>query len=497
MLNQEALKKVITGSRDERVYLCSKDFALFFCYYFVDYIKLPFAPFHYEMFQDINDLIAGNIRELAWFMFRESAKTSITKGFISYLICYKIRNYPNVDSFDKENAERILFDTVMELQTNPRIKADFGELFNAKRNPDEIQQKRVNNFVTNNKVRLEAHSTQESVRGRLHGNQRPDALILDDFETNKTKDSKAYTDQVAGHIEEFLTGLDSKALTLYLGNYITELGNVHKLIERSKRDKGLRVRMVAIIENEKPTWPEKYALTDIEAQQTGKISLEDKKRQLGSVVFSREMMNEPISSESQIFKRAFFKYRTWEEVQKLNTRKFATIDTALSKEAKSDYCGVVRNYVDRENKWNLKGNQYRYSPGEVINLIFDLHDEGMEKIGIEKTVYLDVLLPFFKEECRKRNKHPRVVELKHGGTMKESRIEALLAYYEAGSIYHVQGDTVDMEDQLLRFPLGEHDDIIDAEQYQSQIAEPPYVPTMADLMAQSAEARRNLSNGAR
>ena len=31
---------------------------------------------------------------------------------------------------------------------------------------------------------VEAHSTQESVCGRKHGEQRPDFLLLDDFETN-------------------------------------------------------------------------------------------------------------------------------------------------------------------------------------------------------------------------------------------------------------------------------------------------------------------------
>lgn len=492
MITKALLDKVIHGTRDERVYLCGKDFALFFCYYFVDYIKYPFAPFHYEMFQDVNDLIAGNIREVAWIAFRESAKTSIAKAAVAYMICYAKRKYPNIDAFDKENAERILFDTVVELQTNERIRADFGELFNARRNPDEIQQKRVSNFVTNNKIRVEAHSTQESVRGRLHGNQRPDALLIDDFETNKTKDSIAYTEQVKGHIEEFMTGLDSKGFIIYLCNYITEHGNVHRLIERSKNDPGLRVRLVPVIKDGLPTWPQKYALTDLEAKETGKVSLEDKRRQLGSMVFSAEMMNEPVDSESQKFKKSMFKHITIEEVMRLNTRKFATIDTALSKDAHSDYCGLAKAYVDRENKWYVSGQQLKISPGQLMDLIFQLHDEGFEKIGIEKTVYWDVLKPFFDEECRKRGKYPRIVELKHGGIMKESRIEMLIAPYEAGSIYHIVGQSEDLELQLLKFPNGLHDDIIDAEQYLSHIAEPPFTQTMEQTAARAREIQRNI-----
>lgn len=498
MITKALLQKVIDGTRDERMYLCSKDFALFFCYYFVDYIKYPFAQFHYEMFEDLNDLLNGNIKELAWVGFRECAKTAITKGFLAYIICYKRRMYPNWDCFDKENAERALFDTVTELQTNLRLRADFGELFNASRNPDEVQQKRVTNFVTNNKVRVEAHSTGQSMRGRLHRNNRPDVLILDDFETISTKDSKPETEQVWGHIEEAMTGLDSSGFIIYLCNYITEHGNVYKIIERAKTDPSLRVRIINVLNPlGQPTWPAKYCLTDAESKETGKVSIEAKKRQFGSIVFSAEMMNEPIDSVSQKFKKSMFKYRTWAEVERLSTRKFATIDTAMSKDAHSDFLGLVKNYVDRENKWNLVGKQMRISPGEVINLIFQLHEEGFEKIGIEKTVYLDVLRPFFDEECRKRNKYPRIVELKHGGIMKESRIEVLVAYYEAGSIFHIEGECEEMELQLLKFPNGLHDDIIDAEQYQSHIAEPPYTQSVEQVAARAREIRRNTSTQSR
>ena len=105
---------------------------------------------------------------------------------------------------------------------------------------------------------MEAHSTQESIRGRLHGAQRPDCLILDDFETNKTKDSEAYTAQVAGHISEAQSGMDATGIVLYLCNYITEYGNVNKLFKRAIDDPRLKVRRVDVLDNlGLPSWPEK------------------------------------------------------------------------------------------------------------------------------------------------------------------------------------------------------------------------------------------------
>lgn len=426
------------------------------------------------MFKDIDDLFDDIIRELLWLMFRESAKTSFAKGLLLWLIASRRRRYINVDSFDKENAERILFDLVVEMQTNQRFINDYGELYNIKRNQDNVTQKRVSNFLTNNDIRVEAHSTQESVRGRLHMHQRPDFLLLDDFETNKTKDSKAYTQQVIKHINEFKAGLDAIAKVLYLGNHITELGSVQTLIERAKTDDKLRIRNVPVEINGKPTWPAKYVKTDHELiKYPNKVSLEDKKKQLGSVVYSAEMLNQPIDEETQVFFKKNFKYVIPEAVKKGGFRKFVTIDTALSKGAKSDFTGIVKNYVNNINDWHISGRQYKISPKELINLIFQFHDQGFEKIGIEETAYLEAIKPFFDDECRIRNKFPYIVPLKHGGVMKESRIQGLVPRYETGTIYHIEGECTDLEEQLIRFPNAIHDDIMDALAYQLKLAEPP------------------------
>ena len=474
-INKVALEYILSCPKEERLYLCEQDFSLFFCYYFVDYLKYGFAPFHFDFFDDCHKLLNNELREVAWLAFRESAKTSIAKAFVMYCISYKKFKYINVDSFDKENAERILFDIVVEMQINPRIKMDFGDLFNGQRDEELKTQKRVNNFVCNNGVRVEARSTQESVRGRIHGHQRPDFLLLDDFETNKTKDSKAYTQQVIDHINEFKAGLDSKAKVIYLGNYITEFGSVQTLIDRSKIDDKLRVRSIPAIENGEPTWPDKYCLTDHEAQITGKVSLEDKKKQLGSQVFSVEMLNSPIDEDSQEFFRHWFKNFNLEDVLRKNYRKFVTIDTAISKKEGADFTGVVLNYVDPDNNWYIRAKAMKVNPKELINLIFTYHDQGFEKIGIEETTYLDAIQPFMNDEMAKRNKYPRIIPLKHRGEKKEQRIRGLIPKYEAGQIYHLRGECDALEEELIRFPKALHDDISDALAYQLQIAEKGYV----------------------
>lgn len=291
------------ASPELRKAICEKSFETFFAYYFSEYIQYPFAPFHYEMFEDLRALQIGDINELMFIGFGESAKTSISKAFLVYIICYEKRYYLNVDAFDKGNAESILFDVVLSLQTNQKLVSDFGQLYNTKRSAEEVQRKKVTDFITNTGIRVEAHSTQESVRGRLYKQHRPDFFYVEDFETAKTAESEAYTHQVIRHLEELQRGLSPTAWVLYCANFISDSGSVKYLLERAKNDKRFTARNYPILTADGlPSWPQKYALTDAEAKKTGKVSIEEKRRKLG-LRFNPEMMNDPVSADAVFFNR--------------------------------------------------------------------------------------------------------------------------------------------------------------------------------------------------
>ena len=151
-------------------------------------------------------------------------------------------------------------------------------------------------------------------------------------------------------------------------------------------------------------WPQRYTLDDL--KQTQKL--------IGTKNFSALYQQHPIASENQEFKPHWFKEREQVEVDRLNTRRFLTIDTAISKQASSDYTGFCDNSVDTDNFWNLKAWRLKVDPLELIDLLFTLHNNRRyEKIGIEKTIYLQAIKPFIDEEQRKRNKFLPIVELYH------------------------------------------------------------------------------------
>lgn len=217
-------------------------------------------------------------------------------------------------------------------------------------------------------------------------------------------------------------------------------------------------------------WPQRYP----------KEELMDIKSSIGPYEWSALYQQVPVDEENREFKKEWFKYRTLEQLEKMRIRKFATIDTALKDTNGSDYTGVVRNYVNDLNDWHFRAERYRLNSKGIIDLIFTLHNEGFEQIGIEEGAFTYAVEPFLQEEMKVRGNFPNVVMLKHHGKMKEVRIRGLVPRYSIGKIYHLEDACDDLETEALSFPKGANDDVLDAAAYQLQIAQPPQrtvVPT--------------------
>ena len=211
-------------------------------------------------------------------------------------------------------------------------------------------------------------------------------------------------------------------------------------------------------------WPDQYSLAELEA----------KKKDLGTELFAALYQQTPISEESQVFTKSMFKKRTLDEVMRLKTRCFVTVDPAPGKTEQADFIGVCINFVDVEGFWNLMAYRIKFDAYELMKLFFKLNGEyHVEKFGIEKGLYKDVLKPFLDREMITRNKFLTIEELDHEQKNKHLRIKGLQPRYEAGGIFHIDGYTADLEEELLRFPKAAKDDVSDATAYQSKLAEAP------------------------
>lgn len=208
--------------------------------------------------------------------------------------------------------------------------------------------------------------------------------------------------------------------------------------------------------------------------------LSQTKKDIGAYEWTALYQQKPISSETQEFKPEYYKYRTLEEMENKRTINYLTIDTAISQASSADNTGFCDNSVDNENFWTFKAWKMKISPLELIDYLFTLQKQRRyDKIGIEKTIYLQAIKPFIDEEQRRRGLFLPIVELQHNQTAKEIRIRALLPRYESGSIYHIKGYVQDLESEQTSFPKGVHDDVLDAAAYQVQIVAVNNNSTMA------------------
>jgi len=185
-----------------------------------------------------------------------------------------------------------------------------------------------------------------------------------------------------------------------------------------------------------------------------------------------------LDEQNRVFKPQWFKSKPYEEIRDQNPVAYLTVDTksTAKAEAGTDYIGLCLNFVDQHNNWHLMAERRKMSAKDLIDLLFTWHiNYALVKIGIEKTAFTEGLAPYLDEEMRRRNHYLPIVELKHGGTKKEIRIEGLQPRYERGAVFHLtqygRNTCSQLEEELLRFPKAVNDDCSDATAYQDQVVQ--------------------------
>ena len=218
--------------------------------------------------------------------------------------------------------------------------------------------------------------------------------------------------------------------------------------------------------------------------------IEDIKNTQGSYLFSCQYLNNPVDDQNAKFKKSQIKYYEDKDLEGKQLATYYTIDRAYSLAKTADYTAHLIGSVDLDNNLYVRlALRTREHEGLMIDRIFD--NKNYFKVittGIEQHAYTDTIKPTLDSEMRKRNNFFGIQELK-GKTSKIARIEALVPRFEAGSIY-IKKDMTDLEDELLRFPMNSHDDLIDALAYQLDLIKVPegsqFIPEF-DLMGVNAK----------
>jgi hypothetical protein len=243
-------------SKDDTADIIEKKFKLWSRYFFPRFFQSKDAPFHKQIDQGNIGvyLNGGSFVDIA---FRGAAKTTRTKLFIAFVIANDQdhqRRFFKVLSKDIANAKQSTTD-VYNMLISRRVKALYPEIFEK---TDAKREETMASFTTATGVKMTADSIGTDQRGDIQDESRPDFLFFDDFETRASLMSAVTTHKIWQNMDEAFTGLAKGGAAVYTCNYLSERGNVHRLVLKSEN------KVIIPIESPRgtPTW-DRYTDEDV------------------------------------------------------------------------------------------------------------------------------------------------------------------------------------------------------------------------------------------
>lgn len=245
--NPEDLKALFSFD-DEPDHIVLLKYNLWSRHLFPKYFSSDDAPHHKEADEFRLKAYRGTIKTFTDAEYRGAAKTARTKLFIAFCIANDtkhFRKYIKVLSEDGDNSAQITTD-IFNMLISPQVARIYPEIFAKTRYKRE---ERMSSFTTSTGIKITADIVGTGQRGQIQEEARPDFIWFEDFENRKSLLSAVTTHKIWLNMEEARTGLAINGSCIYTCNYISENGNVHRLI--LKKDQVQNIVMIVPIIDEK------------------------------------------------------------------------------------------------------------------------------------------------------------------------------------------------------------------------------------------------------
>ena len=430
----------------------SEDISLFGKFFLPNHLPLETPEFHHEIYK----VYEGSEKFIAIGAPRGHAKSTITDlVYLLWVIVHSKAKFVLLVSDTYSQATLFLEALKAEVEENEKLKGFYGQIQSKHWSEDEI--------IVNG-IMIKCLGAGMKVRGLKFRESRPDLIIVDDLENEEIVSSKERREK----LERWFNGalipcMGKEGRLIDIGTILHYDSLMAKLLDPNRYTSFFK-RTYKAIDGGIALWPEHLSVEELEKIKQNYIE------QGQAYLFYQEYQNDPVSEENRKFKIEKIRYYEESELRSKNLKTFITIDRAYSSDKTADFTGIVINRVDNENNWYIRSERFKGTERELIEKIFDLKEFFKPiKIGIEQKAFEYTIKPALKDEMQRRNKFFTVEELRDGGINKIKRIEGLIPRFEMETVYFLRSDT-DIVDELIRFPRGAHDDLIDALAYQLQLA---------------------------
>jgi len=196
---------------------------------------------------------------------------------------------------------------------------------------------------------------------------------------------------------------------------------------------------------------------------------------LGTYMFSSLYLNQPLAKEFMAFNPDWIKY--YDQLPEVEGSIVITVDPADPPTGKKtqNYSAIVAGFSCKYGLYVLDYKRGRYTPHQMIKESFDMARRWQAiKIRVEIDKYAHLQYDF-KDEMERRKKHYVIDCVKTKGRNKELRIMGLAPLCEAGTL-HLKRGMRELEAEMVAFPNGKFDDLIDALAWQLPSHKQLFVP---------------------
>lgn len=301
-----------------------------------------------------------------------------------------------------------------------------------------------------------------------------DLIICDDLHSELNSNNKENIQKVIDHYKLAFSLLDPGKPLIIIGTRWDYNDLYQHIMDYEKEDFNILVRS-AYNPDGSLFFPEVLSEKELD-----KI-----RRRQGLGIFSKQYLNEPISDENATFKREQMVIKPWGMVAGRPINWYLSVDPSYydprGTMTYGDFATLVLVGMDYQRELYVRHIVRKKMPySELIDEIFKIYTSKEFADIKQMRIILEVIgtksLSFeLANEQRRRNTWLPITEIKHQAKAKEERIRGLAPFYEYGHIYHVKEcpQREELEYELLHFPSGRHDDIIDALATVLDYASPP------------------------
>jgi len=346
--------------------------------------------------------------------------------------------------------------------------------------------------------------TGQQIRGLKFGNQRPTLIVLDDPEDeNNTKTAESMEWNLRWLLQSVEPSLDAqKGRLLVIGTPQHERCLVETLKDMTDW-RSLTYKAIINDDEEKVLWPEQMSYQQLISK---KKSLADVNR---TSVFYREYQCEIIGDEDQLFKEDYLQYwdgdfeslsegsgilkMTYPEEKEIYVHTFCGVDPASSTKQTADFSVILTIGIDEDdNRYILPYYRKHAKPVDVGEAIIDNWKKYKPaRTRIETVGYQEMLRDYVRRKCEELNIWISGMEIKNNPrTRKSARLESMQPHFYQKRVY-LKKDMENLQGELLMYPRGKHDDLLDGLYYAMKGA---YKPISSQIQQASSEEeqRRDL-----